>query len=73
MLYLLSSASSNSPGMQRSSLVFHAPRSAKVHTIKKKKRKRFPAGGNLLYSVASMDFALMGISLQVAKRGWDYG
>ena len=38
--------------------------SAKVHTIKKKKRKLFPAGGKLLYSVASADTAWMGFLRQ---------
>jgi hypothetical protein len=50
----------NEAGIQRSSPVFHAQSSAKVHTIKKKKRMRFPAGGKLLYSVASADSASIG-------------
>jgi len=53
---------SYSPGIQKSHPVFHLQRKAKVHTIKRKKRKQFPAGGNLLYSVASADSASMWFS-----------
>jgi hypothetical protein len=60
-------------GIQRSGLVFHSPVNIKVNTIKGKKRKPFPAGGSLLYSVASADSAWKGISLSVAKRGWNNG
>jgi len=61
------------PGIQKSHPVFHLQRKAKVHTIKKKKRKQFPAGGTMLYSVASADSASMGFSSRGSKRGWDHG
>jgi hypothetical protein len=56
-------------GIQRCIPVFHAPCLTKMNTIKKKKRKPFPRGCELLYSVASADSASGGFSLVSTKRG----
>jgi len=55
------------PGIQRYTPVFHAHINAKVHTIKNKKRKPFPAATGLLYSVASADSASIRFSSTDAR------
>jgi hypothetical protein len=53
---------SNAPGIQRSTPVFHPQVCVKVNTIKNKKRQCLPRSGNVLYSVASVENASIGIS-----------